>query len=326
MRYASASNALPAPRLLSFATIFTAVLAVDPKHHPFLKRQGCADIQSQCSSVGPSDSGCITYLCQSCTDVLPSIAPCCEQTDNLVIAQCISQNLDSFLGDTSTSISGGSATSRASFPVTTRATFPSTTGTAAFQTTSDINGAITYPGCYSLESKLEECQLSTADIFDHVWNTQASCFCYSGSSYQPSSFDNYYSSCLKYLKTVDLDLYSSLEIGNDRAISTPCAAIGDVKATSASRANNAGGSERTTATSGPTPTSTSGTNAASTGASAGGSGSGVTSSSPSGANGQRINGVCCFNTYHVEAHPLTVTQVGPLFLGVALAFAIARSI
>ncbi|KAI4246889.1 MAG: hypothetical protein LQ352_006277 [Teloschistes flavicans] len=279
MRYGSASNALPAPRLLSFATIFTAVLAVDPKHHPFLKRQGCADIQSQCSS-----------------------------TDNLVIAQCISQNLDSFLGDTSTSISGGSATSRASFPVTTRATFPSTTGTAAFQTTSDINGAITYPGCYSLESKLEECQSSTADIFDHVWNTQASCFCYSGSSYQPSSFDNYYSSCLKYLKTVDLDLYSSLEIGNDRAISTPCAAIGDVKATSASRANNAGGSERTTATSGPTPTSTSGTSAASTGASAGGSGSGVTSSSPSGADGQRINGV------------------GPLFLGVALAFAIARSI
>ncbi|KAI4203276.1 MAG: hypothetical protein LQ350_001973 [Teloschistes chrysophthalmus] len=293
MRYTSTSNALPAPSLLVIATIFTIALAIDPKHHLLLKRQGCTNIDSECSSVGSSDSTCINYICKSCTDVDPSIPQCCKQSSNLAIANCIEVNLGSSSGDSSSSIrGGGSATSRALFPTTTRATLP------AFQTTSDSNSIITNPACSSLDSKIEECQSSTPNILGGLWSTQASCFCYSGSSFQPSSFDNYYGSCLKYLRTADLEAYSALQIGSDRAISTPCAVIGNVKDISTSRGNNAAGGGRATANSGPTATSTPSSNAVSTGSSAGGSGSGGASSSATG------------------------FKVGSLFLGFALALAI----
>ncbi|KAL9577204.1 MAG: hypothetical protein Q9212_006516 [Teloschistes hypoglaucus] len=302
MRCTSASNALSTPSLLVVATIFTIALAIDPKHHPLLKRQGCTNIDSECSSVGSSASGCIDYICKSCTGVDPSIAQCCKLSGTSAIAKCIDVDLGSPSGGSSTSIrGGGSATSRASFPTTTRATL------RASQTTSSSNSLLTNPGCSSFESKLEECQSSTPDILGGLWSTQASCFCYSGSSYQPSSFDNYYSSCLKYLRTVDLNAYSAIQIGGNRAISTPCAAIGDVKDTSTtSRSNNVAGGGRTTANSVPTPTSTSGGNAISTGASAGGSGSGGATSSATGLKAQ------------------CTTGIGSLFLGFALAFAIVR--
>ncbi|KAL8770233.1 MAG: hypothetical protein Q9194_005233 [Teloschistes cf. exilis] len=285
MRYTSTFSALSAPSLLAVSTIFTVALAIEPKHHPFLKRQGCTNIDSQCSSVGSSLSSCIDYVCKSCTGVDPSIAQCCQRSTNSAIANCIEVNLDSSLDSSSTSIrGGGSATSRASFPTTTRATLP------AFQTTSDSLSILTNPGCSSLESKIEECQSSTPNILGGLWSTQASCFCYSGSSYMPSSFDNYYSSCLKYLGTANLNLYSSIQIGTNRAISTPCAAIGDVQDISTSRGSNAGGGGRATATSGPTPTSSSGSNPVSTGASAGDSGSGGASSSATGFQAIRTTG------------------------------------
>lgn len=226
MHFVSVNNCLTAVALLSYT-----VLAINPKHHSFLKRQGCNNIESQCGSVGTTLSDCVNYVCRSCTNVDPSIPQCCQLSSDLSIGTCIEENLSSASDSDDESATG---------------TRPSGATSTAVSEDSAITAE---PGCSSLASKAEACESATPG-FNNVnrWGSKASCFCYEGSSYQPSSFDNYYSSCLAYLSTADSDLYSSLTIGVSRAISTPCAAVGDVRATSAStRQGGSGGAGVNTA-------------------------------------------------------------------------------
>ncbi|KAL9008513.1 MAG: hypothetical protein Q9173_006367 [Seirophora scorigena] len=219
MHFVSVNNCLTAVALLSHA-----VLAINPKHHSFFKRQGCNNIESQCGSVGTTLSDCVNYVCRSCTNVDPSIPQCCQLSTDLSIGTCIEENLSSASDSNDES---ATATSRSGATST------------GFSEDTNITAE---PGCSSLVSKAEACESATPG-FNNLsrWGSEASCFCYEGSSYQPSSFDNYYSSCLAYLSTADSDLYSELTLGDSRAISTPCAAVGDVRATPASTGQGVSG-------------------------------------------------------------------------------------
>ncbi|KAI4186874.1 MAG: hypothetical protein LQ346_005605 [Caloplaca aetnensis] len=256
--------------LFGFTFLFQTVLAIDPKHHAFLKRQGCANIDSQCSSVGTSLSDCIDYVCSSCTDVDPAISQCCELSTNLNIANCITENLNagtsSSSGDITSDGESDSTTSFGSFD-SASATFltddfasaatssgfdaQSITGTAASPSTS----VFVNPECSSLGSKIQACDSATPGFENYrLWDTQASCFCYEGSNFAPSSFDNYYSSCLDFLSTDNPAAYSILTVGTDEVVSTPCASMGDVRETSPASAQGGavgGGSQNTRSTASP---------------------------------------------------------------------------
>ncbi|KAL8762429.1 MAG: hypothetical protein Q9184_001557 [Pyrenodesmia sp. 2 TL-2023] len=225
--------ASPRNGLIVFALLSQTVLAIHPKHHAFLKRQGCARIDSQCTSVGSTLSDCINYVCSSCTDVDPTIGQCCELSTNVDIADCIMENLDS---DTSssfdeTTVDDGTASATSFGSTDSTATRVTSTGTAAFPSTS----IFVYPACSSIGSKLEACESATPGFqYLSLWDSQASCYCYQGSNFAPSSFDNYYSSCLEYLSTDNTEAYSLLTVTGDtgEAVSTPCASMGNVRETS----------------------------------------------------------------------------------------------
>ncbi|KAL8915643.1 MAG: hypothetical protein Q9172_006812 [Xanthocarpia lactea] len=212
MHFLSATARLPVPTLmLVICFVLRDVAALGHEFQPLLKRQGCssAEIRSQCLTVGSDPSECIDFICDSCTELDPTIASCCQRSGDLNKAQCISDNLDTDSSDGSTASSRTRPTS----------SFPTTTAPA------DANA-----GCSSLSSKQSSCKAATPG-FEYIiaWSSQASCFCYSSSSYVPRTFDNYYSSCLSYLETADTELYSSYTIGNNVAISTPCASIGNLE-------------------------------------------------------------------------------------------------
>ncbi|KAL8949903.1 MAG: hypothetical protein Q9222_004028 [Ikaeria aurantiellina] len=271
---------------LATAVFISTAAAINSKHHPFLKRQGCTNIDSECSSVGTTLSDCIDYVCDSCTSVDPSISQCCRQTGDVNIATCIEENLDTSgstgsSGDTSLSNNLDSATS---FTGTSRTR--SSTTRDSFPTTTAL--AINNPACSSLANKIEACESATPG-FDYIiyWTSQASCFCYDSGTYRPSSFDGYYSSCLGYLSTADPDTYSSLTVGNDEAISTPCASVGNVRATSRSGFGN---TPSRTAT--PAPTADSGATAPTSTSGGSSSGAGVSGDSSSSTSGQDMLGVC----------------------------------
>ncbi|KAL8902694.1 MAG: hypothetical protein Q9207_004461 [Kuettlingeria erythrocarpa] len=251
--------------LVGFTFLFQTVLAIDPKHHAFLKRQGCASIDSQCSS-GTTLSDCIDYVCGSCTDVDPAIDQCCELSSNLNIANCISENVNP--GSSSDITSDGEDDSTTSFGSFDSTSATSLTDDFASAATSDFDAQSTltgsaalpstslyvYPECSSLGSKLEACESATPGFSNYrLWDTQASCFCYQGSNFAPSSFDNYYSSCLEFLSTDNPAAYSILTVtvGTDEVVSTPCASMGDVRETSPASAQGGavgGGSQNTRST------------------------------------------------------------------------------
>ncbi|KAL8804796.1 MAG: hypothetical protein Q9223_005579 [Gallowayella weberi] len=274
MRFFPTSNSLSALSLLPAAALLLngVAAAVDFKLHPkllhpLLARQSCtsSSIRSKCLTVGSDSTDCIDYICGSCTGVDPQIADCCKQTGTLNRAQCIA-NID---------VSSATNTGTSSSPRTTSNRSSSSVG--SFPTTSVGGAAARNAGCSSLGSKLDACESSTPGFsFIASWTSQASCFCYSGNSFAPALFDNYYSSCLRYAKASDTDLYSSLTVGRVSAISTPCAQYGNVRATTSGRSLGA-------ATPGTTPTAP-GADAQSTSSSGGAGGSG--NNAPSAASGQ----------------------------------------
>ncbi|KAI4141276.1 MAG: hypothetical protein L6R39_005427 [Caloplaca ligustica] len=252
MRFFPLINSLAAVAFLS-----QTALAINPVHHPFLKRQGCNNIDSECSTVGTTLSECVSYVCDSCTSIDAAIPTCCTLSTNIDIATCIEQHLPAPDSSASSFIDDSSSTAALIGP----SSGLDSTGTAAFPATTALIAE--NPACLSLSSKIEDCDSSTVNwAYNTLWTTQASCACYAGSSFQPSSWDNYYSSCLDFLYTADSSLYYEIAITSDNTIiSTPCAEVGNVKATiaTASATRNAGsgggaGNSRTTANTLPTAT------------------------------------------------------------------------
>ncbi|KAL8712541.1 MAG: hypothetical protein Q9225_006924 [Loekoesia sp. 1 TL-2023] len=216
MRFTSSSNGLAVVAILS-----STATAIHPKHHAFLKRQGCNNIDSQCSSVGSTDSDCINYICSDCTSVDPAVPQCCELSSNIDIANCIQENLDT--SSSTSDFASGTYTYSGAPTVTTPALLTSN------------------PDCSSVLSSLDVCASATPGFDSADFLEQASCLCYSGSNYAASAFDDPYSTCLDVLSSSDFQAYMLLTIDSADAASTPCAFLSDVQGTSGAGAASSDG-------------------------------------------------------------------------------------
>lgn len=77
----------------------------------------------------------------------------------------------------------------------------------------------------SIESS---CAVATSQFVSLDFTVQASCLCYSGSVWQPSTFDNEFDTCLQHLSTASPSEYSVL--GGNSLPTNPCALAGNVVA------------------------------------------------------------------------------------------------
>ena len=264
MRYIAPRSQLSASSLVvAVALLLETAIAVHPTHHAFLKRQGCSNVERECSSNSPTR--CIDYVCSSCREVDPSVPRCCRLTGNLNIASCIDEALSS---DTSSSDDSnfdvnddGDDTN--DFDYSSSDPFPSTAEEVPFPVTSATSGAspsqasvesiLSYRPCSSLSSAIKSCAIKSSGFFDSPFLDQASCLCYVSGSFRPSVFDDYYSSCLGYAQTAGPDIYSSIQLGESRDISTPCAFIGGAAASPTARDDSDDNDVVTGGAAGPTP-------------------------------------------------------------------------
>jgi hypothetical protein len=105
--------------------------------------------------------------------------------------------------------------------------------------TASQSGAVTTPpaslssavngnsaACSSWDAIEMSCSNKISSFTDLSFTDEASCLCYTSSTYAPFIFDGYWSQCLLYYSTASPTFYSSL--GGDTLTRTPCAAAGNV--------------------------------------------------------------------------------------------------
>ena len=80
--------------------------------------------------------------------------------------------------------------------------------------------------CDSWDAIEMSCSSKISSFTDLSFSAEASCLCYTSSTYAPFIFDGYLGQCLQYLSTASPSFYSSL--GGDTLPRTPCALVGNV--------------------------------------------------------------------------------------------------
>lgn len=80
--------------------------------------------------------------------------------------------------------------------------------------------------CDVFSASESSCAAETPSFTALAFSVQASCLCYSMSTYAPQTFDGIFGSCLAYIKTADPSLYSSLR--GSTLPRTPCVEVGNV--------------------------------------------------------------------------------------------------
>ena len=103
---------------------------------------------------------------------------------------------------------------------------PSSGGSAPLVTSSasyDANAA----ACASWDAIQVSCSKETSSFEALSFSVEASCLCYSASTYVPSIYDGLWGSCLAFFKTANATFYSQ-SLGGDNEPRTPCAAVGNV--------------------------------------------------------------------------------------------------
>lgn len=91
-------------------------------------------------------------------------------------------------------------------PITEPATFPT-----LLPRQGNKNG---YTSCESMNEIFNRCQTAMSDDGSLLFNSLAKCYCYSNSSWAPSAYDNAFSSCMGYMKTVSPSFYSASLVPN----------------------------------------------------------------------------------------------------------------
>ena len=208
------------------------------------KRQQCgSNVQDQCSQ---SASACVSAICASCADV-PEIAQCCALSGLDEEAECIINALQGGGDASSTTAASGSPSSSSSL------------SPSASSAINDPNLA----ACAKWESIIGQCASETPGFSSLTpFASQASCVCYSSSTYDPSRYDRYFVSCLSYFSTADPSGYYSITSGVTSLDVAPCSAVGNILSSpvsvSASPTSNLASSLASTtfASAGPTSTST----------------------------------------------------------------------
>jgi len=176
------------------------------------QRQNNPQLLSYCTELvmtcPPVASSCVSSLCASCQPIGgPTFSSCCSQTSP---AACFSENFF-------TASDGGSITS-------TRSSAARTTG-----------GPNTHSeSCYSAFSRVESCESKTPSFTDLNDRQQASCLCYSGSTWNPDAFDELYTHCYSYFKTELSSKYATVTDAGGI-----CSSVGNILSGTASAGSSA---------------------------------------------------------------------------------------
>ncbi|KAF7506404.1 hypothetical protein GJ744_011758 [Endocarpon pusillum] len=195
--------------LLTSSLIFTTnAVNNHPLESLLLKRQDCySAAQADCSKNDPE--ACIKAICDSCGAVYPEIANCCLSSDPTAMATCVSNALE-----------GGSGSTASSVP-------PSGTITSS-ASPADSSADPNLGACLQVGTIIDNCNSQTSGFTDlSTFSSQASCLCYTSSTFAPSIFDGYFESCLSYYSSASPRAYSSLTAENG-GTQGACSAVGDV--------------------------------------------------------------------------------------------------
>lgn len=109
-----------------------------------------------------------------------------------------------------------------------------TTGPSAALSRYDVN----HVACNLYTTFSSLCAADTTGFSSLSFSKQASCFCYSGISWDPGYYDGLVGSCWRYISTKSTSLYSSLNVGGSGIISAPCETVGDILVSKASSPSN----------------------------------------------------------------------------------------
>lgn len=186
---------------------------------------------------GPKQASCICYSGSSWVPnnfdgavlACANYALTADPTDYSSIAA-----LEQFCTKQGDVVGGGGATVTAkttSAPIA-KSTTATATGasTTAIPTTGGATGTAVTTGpitaCATVDAAISSCESATPGWTDLAGTQQASCICYSGSSWAPNAFDDPVLSCANYLKTASPTDYS-----NVLSIESFCTKKGDVRAT-----------------------------------------------------------------------------------------------
>lgn len=96
--------------------------------------------------------------------------------------------------------------------------------TAVTTSSSDANAA----ACTSWNLLQQECSQRITSFSNLPFSSEASCLCYTGSTWAPQKYDGYWASCLSYFKTQNPSLYSTWQSENITN-PTPCALVGNIR-------------------------------------------------------------------------------------------------
>lgn len=176
--------------------------------HSLLKRQSCNNFQQQgCDEKTGSD--CVDEFCRSCSAEYPDIAQCCATSESLAQIGCFQQILNGGLQATATT------------GQTNQAATKSLSSASSFPTAPSNNSSV--DACASFQSAVARCDSATPG-FENLtpFAAQASCICYSSSTYIGNSYDAYFSSCLDQISRIDPSGYSSI-LKDGPITSSPCA-------------------------------------------------------------------------------------------------------
>jgi hypothetical protein len=84
-----------------------------------------------------------------------------------------------------------------------------------------------FVNCQTQSSIQASCSVASSNFSTLAFSDQASCLCYTGSSFAPSIFDGAWKGCLAYYSTVSSAVYSSMSL--NQVGTTPCASAGNVR-------------------------------------------------------------------------------------------------
>jgi ribosomal protein S18 len=175
---------------------------------------------------GPKQASCICYSGSSWVPnnfdsavlACANYALTADPTDYSSIAA-----LESFCTKQGDVVGGGSA------PKTTPAattTAPTTAGSTS-QTTTKASAVTTGPitACSSVDAAISSCEAATAGWIDLSGSQQASCICYSGTSWAPGNFDGAVLTCANYISTAVPTNYADIS-----SLQNFCTKKGNVRA------------------------------------------------------------------------------------------------
>ena len=173
-----------------------------------LKRESCSDSTGACDNNNLT--ACIESFCTNCAYIVPAFSQCCAAPDYLAMADCLEKASQGGIAGVGAenSLLGSITPSAALLPVTQTASSPD------------------FRACEQFNSVFDRCENATPGFSTlRPFTSQASCLCYSSSSYQGFVYDGYYSSCLEYFSTADTVAYSSIaSLANHNITSSPCSA------------------------------------------------------------------------------------------------------